>query len=64
MQGTAAPQPGESSGAQWLYGADTTDPLVFCAYNNGQDGPWMACLFLLGLQVYIYVIYIYVYIYI
>ena len=32
MTGTVPPT--GPSGAQWLYGADTSNPLVFCAYNN------------------------------
>ena len=35
MTGTAPPS--GASGAQWLYGADTPNPLVFCAYNE-DDG--------------------------
>ena len=37
MTGTAPPD--GDSGAQWLFAEETTDPLIFCAYNNGDDGP-------------------------
>ena len=30
--------PSGRSGAQWLYDGLSSDPKVYCAYNNGFDG--------------------------